>query len=158
MLLLLFIIVPIVELAIIIQVGSQVGVLLTVVLLIAVSVVGAWLVKLEGLGVLRRIQQQLVAGQMPTTELVNGGMILFAGALMLTPGFLTDAVGLGLLLPPVRAVVRPLLTRRFSGRIQGFTVGGSAPGQPTQDRQDLPGGTVYDTTTTEDGPDVDLDR
>jgi UPF0716 protein FxsA len=127
-LLLLFIIVPIVELAIIIQVGSSLGVLPTVVLLIAVSIVGAWLVKFQGLGVMRRISEQLAKGEMPTTELVNGGMILFAGALMLTPGFFTDAVGLGLLLPPVRAVVRPVLARRFRGRIQGFDMGGNAGG------------------------------
>lgn len=118
MLLLLFIVVPIVELAIILQVGSSMGVLTTVVLLIAVSVAGAWLVRFQGLGVMRRITQQLSKGEMPTTELVNGGMILFAGALMLTPGFLTDALGLALLLPPVRAVVRPMLARRFQGRVQ----------------------------------------
>ena len=141
MLLLLFIVVPIVELAIIIQVGSSMGVLTTVVLLIAVSVVGAWLVKFQGLGVMRRITEQLSKGEMPTTELVNGGMILFAGALMLTPGFLTDAVGLALLLPPVRAVVRPMLARRFQGRIQTFGVGG--PGGQTG---------FYDTTASDPRP------
>lgn len=154
MLFLLFIIVPIVELAIIIQVGSQLGVLSTVVLLILVSVVGAWLVKFQGLSVLRRIQQQLSAGQMPTTELVNGGMILFAGALMLTPGFLTDAVGLALLLPPVRATLRPLLARRFRGRIQTFGVGGPPPdgNAPFGDRHDPLRGGFYDTTTTDEDP------
>jgi len=138
MLLLLFIVVPIVELAIILQVGSSMGVLTTVVLLIAVSVAGAWLVKFQGLGVMRRIAEQLSKGEMPTIELVNGGMILFAGALMLTPGFLTDALGLALLLPPVRAVVRPMLARRFQGRVQSFGVGG--PGSP-------PG--FYDTTASD---------
>ena len=148
MLLLLFIVVPIVELAIIIKVGSSMGVLTTVVLLVAVSVVGAWLVKFQGLGVMRRISEQLSRGEMPTTELVNGGMILFAGALMLTPGFLTDAVGLALLLPPVRAVVRPVLARRFQGRIQTFGVGGHGVGGHGVGGS----GGFYDTTATDTGP------
>lgn len=138
----LFIIVPIVELAIIIQVGSRVGVLTTVVLLIGVSVVGAWMVKFQGLGVLNRIQRGLSQGELPTKELVNGGLILFAGALMLTPGFLTDAVGLALLLPPVRAVVRPRLARRFRGHVQGSVYGLGDNG--------LSSGDFYDTTTTDD--------
>ena len=124
-LLLLFIVVPIVELAIIIQVGSQLGVLSTVVLLIAVSVVGAWLVKFQGLGVMNRIRRQLAAVQMPTDELVNGVLILVAGALMLTPGFITDAVGLSLLFPPSRAVVRRFLAQRFRASI--ITGPGSGP-------------------------------
>ena len=141
-LLLLFIIVPIVELAIIITVGSRLGVLTTVVLLVAVSIVGAWMVKFEGLGVLNRIQHGLSQGELPTTELVNGGLILLAGALMLTPGFLTDGVGLALLLPPVRAFVRPMLAKRFRGHIQGSSHG--------FDDNGLTGGEFYDTTTTDD--------
>ncbi len=112
-----FIIVPILELAVIIQVGSSVGVLPTLALLILVSIVGAWLVRHQGTGVLTRIRQQLSVGQLPTDELVNGVLILVAGALMLTPGFLTDAVGLSLLVPPVRAVVRGWLGRRFTRRV-----------------------------------------
>jgi len=141
-LLLVFIIVPIVELAIIIQIGSQVGVLTTVVLLVAVSVIGAWLVKFQGLGVLNRIRRGLARGELPATELVNGGLILFAGALMLTPGFLTDAVGLALLLPPVRAVVRPALAKRFRAQTGGVGFG------PSGSRLD--GGPYYETTTSDE--------
>lgn len=112
-----FIVVPIVELALIIQVGSSVGVLPTLGLLIFVSIVGAWLVKFQGMGVLMRMRQQLAMGQMPTEELVNGVLILVAGALMLTPGFFTDAFGLSLLIPPIRAAVRKMLSRRFTRRV-----------------------------------------
>ncbi|MGH8975608.1 MAG: FxsA family protein [Acidimicrobiia bacterium] len=112
-----FLVVPIAELAVIITVGSQIGVLNTIALLIAISVMGAWLAKREGLGVLRRIQAQLDAGRMPGTELVDGFLVLFAAALLLTPGFLTDCLAIALLFPPVRAVVRRTLRRFFAARI-----------------------------------------
>ncbi|MCP3935125.1 MAG: FxsA family protein [Actinomycetia bacterium] len=112
-----FIIVPILELAVIIQVGSSVGVFPTLALLVLVSVAGAWLVRHQGTGVLTRIRQQLSVGELPTDELVNGVLILVAGTLMLTPGFLSDAVGLSLLIPPIRAVIRRWLGRRFTRRV-----------------------------------------
>jgi UPF0716 protein FxsA len=110
---LLFLVVPLVELYLIIQVGSAIGALNTIGLLLLMSVLGGWLMKREGLGVVRRLQLQVQRGEVPTTELVNAFLILFGGALMLTPGFLTDVVGMALLLPPVRAVVRRGLARRF---------------------------------------------
>jgi UPF0716 protein FxsA len=103
---LLFLVVPFVELFVLLQVGQAIGVLDTIALLVLVSLVGAWLVKREGLGVLRRAQQRAAAGAVPGRELVDGVLILFAGALLLTPGFVTDVVGILLLLPPVRAVLR----------------------------------------------------
>jgi UPF0716 protein FxsA len=118
-LLLLFLIVPIVELYVIIQVGQAIGTLPTIALLIAVSVAGAWLVRWEGLGVWRRAQQKLQQGEMPTTALIDGVLILLAGALMLTPGFLTDLIGVLLLLPPSRAVLRGALVRRYRHRLVG---------------------------------------
>jgi UPF0716 protein FxsA len=102
---------------VIIQVGQWLGVLDTLVLLVLISVVGAWLAKREGLGVLRRIRQQLDLGRVPGAELVDGFLVLFAGALLLTPGFLTDCLALLLLLPPVRAAVRRVLRRWLAGRI-----------------------------------------
>ena len=116
---LLFFVVPIVELAVIIQVGSAIGVLNTVGLLILSGVLGAFLMKREGLGVLRRMQATAAAGRVPGRELVDAFLILFGGALMLTPGFLTDLLGMSLLLPPVRSVVRGVLRRRFGARIVG---------------------------------------
>lgn len=101
-----FLVVPIVELYVIVQVAQGVGVLNTLGLLVVVGVVGAWLVKREGLGVLRRIQAALDRRQLPHRELVDGALILFAGALMLTPGFVSDCLALLLLAPPTRAVAR----------------------------------------------------
>ena len=114
----LFIVVPLAELYVIIQVGQTIGVLVTLALLVLISVVGAWLAKREGLGVLRRIQRSIDAGRVPGTELVDGFLILLAGALMLTPGFLTDILAILLLLPPTRAVVRRQLRRAFARRIE----------------------------------------
>ena len=105
-LILVFLVVPFVELFVIIQVGQAIGVLNTIGVLIAVSVVGAWLVKREGLAVLRRAQARVDQGAVPGRELVDGVLILFAGALLMTPGFVTDLVGILLLLPPVRAGLR----------------------------------------------------
>ena len=119
MLVLLFLVVPLVELYLIIQVGSAIGALNTVALLVLMGVAGGWLMKREGLGALRRVQSQLGQGRVPGTELVDGFLILFGGALMLSPGFLTDVVGLALLVPPVRAIVRRALGRRFQARIIG---------------------------------------
>ena len=114
-----FLVVPLLELFVIIQVGSAIGALNTIGLLVVVSVVGGWLMKREGLAVIRRVQDSLHAGIVPATEVVDGFLILLGGALMLTPGFLSDVVGLGLLLPPVRAVVRRILRRRFTMRALG---------------------------------------
>jgi UPF0716 protein FxsA len=112
-----FFVVPLLELFVIIKIGAAIGVLDTIGLLILSSILGAWLMKREGLGVVRRIQQAAAEGRVPGAELVDGFLILFGGALMLAPGFLTDIAGMLLLLPPVRAVVRRLIRRRFARRI-----------------------------------------
>ena len=113
-----FIGVPFAELYVLLQVGHTIGVLNTLGLLILVSLVGAWLAKREGIGVVRRLQAALNAGRVPGVELIDGFLILLAAALMITPGFLTDIVGILLLLPPVRAVVRHSLRRRFARRVE----------------------------------------
>ena len=116
-LVLLFLVVPFAELAVLIQVGDWLGVADTILLLIVISVAGAWLAKRAGISVLVRIRQQLQMGRVPAAELVDGLLVLFAGALLLTPGFLTDLVALLLLLPPVRATVRRVLRKRFERSI-----------------------------------------
>jgi UPF0716 protein FxsA len=123
-----FLVVPIIELAVIIKVGAAIGVLDTVGLLLLSSIVGSWLMKREGLGVLRRIQSQLANGQVPGKELVDAFLILLGGALMLAPGFLTDVAGMALLLPPVRAAVRAMLRRRFTAKVFGPGSGGGPSG------------------------------
>ena len=117
--------VPLLELYVIIRVAGGVGTAETIGLLIAVSVVGAWMVRRSGIGVLNQIRVRLDRGELPTGELVDGLLILIAGALMLTPGFITDAVGLLLLFFPTRLVVRSLLVRHFAKKINvhGWTAG-----------------------------------
>ena len=108
LLFLLFIIVPIAELYVIIKVAQNTGVFNSILLLILVSFIGAWLVRAQGIGIIRKIKSQLTMGQIPNKELVDGGLVLFAGALMLTPGFITDALGLLLLFPLTRPIFRGL--------------------------------------------------
>lgn len=120
LLFLVFLVVPIVELAVIIQVGQSIGVLNTIGLLLLVSVVGSWLVKREGLGVWRRFRSQMESGHVPGKELADGMMIMLAGALLISPGFVTDCLGILLLLPPVRAAIRGSLLRKLTLRVQRF--------------------------------------
>ncbi|MCE2512152.1 MAG: FxsA family protein [Acidimicrobiia bacterium] len=110
--------VPLLELYVIIQVAGGMGTGQTILLLILVSVVGAWMVRRSGLGVLNQIRNRLNRGELPAAELVDGLLILLAGALMLTPGFITDAVGLLLLFLPTRVLVRSLLMRHFAKKIR----------------------------------------
>ena len=113
---LLFLVVPFIELFVLIQVGQAIGALPTIALLVVVSVVGAWLVKREGISVVRRAQEQVRRGQVPGAELVDGVLILIAGALMLSPGFFTDIFGIALMIPPVRAALRGVASKRLSRR------------------------------------------
>jgi UPF0716 protein FxsA len=114
---LLFVVLPFVELYVIVQVAHVMGVLPTLAILLLVSIGGAWLVKREGFSVIRRAQARMNEGRVPGRELVDGMLILFAGVLLLTPGFITDAVGILLLLPPVRAGVRFAALRYLSKRV-----------------------------------------
>jgi UPF0716 protein FxsA len=116
-----FVVVPIVEIFLLIQVGSVIGALNTVALLVLMSILGAWLVKREGTGVWQRLQTSLASGRMPGNELIDGLLIMVGGVLMLTPGFLSDIVGLVLILPPSRALIRTLVRRRFAGHLEADT-------------------------------------
>ena len=110
-LLLLMLVVPIVELYVIVQVAGEIGALNTIGVLILISIGGAWLLKREGMAAWRRLQASLAAGRMPTNEVADGALILLGGALLLTPGFISDIVGVLMLLPPSRAVVKRGLRR-----------------------------------------------
>lgn len=107
--------VPIAELYVIVQVAQGVGVLETLALLLGVSIAGAWLLKHEGLAAWRRLQETIARGEIPSREITDGALILFGGALLLTPGFLTDVVGLALLIPPARVLLKGA-ARRMLGR------------------------------------------
>jgi UPF0716 protein FxsA len=149
LLLLLFLVAPLVELAVIVQVAGAVGVLNTIGLLIAVSLVGAWLAKREGLITLRRIQLALGRGEIPSREVADGALILMAGALMIAPGFISDVVALLLLFPPTRAVIRPVVVRSLAkrGRARVTVMGtrGPPPRGPGADD-------VWDVESWEDPP------
>jgi UPF0716 protein FxsA len=116
-LLVLFILVPIAELAILIQVGQAIGVWWTIALLIADSILGSLLMRSQGRAAWRRFNDAIRTGRVPAKEVLDGVLVIFGGALLLTPGFLTDVLGLVLLLPPSRAVVRAILVRRLGDRM-----------------------------------------
>jgi UPF0716 protein FxsA len=116
LLVLLFIVMPIVEIYVIIQVGQAIGPLWTILLLIADSVIGARLLSWQGRQAWRSFQEALAAGRMPHNEILDGVMVIFGGALLLTPGFITDIFGLIFLLPPTRAVLRRFFLRSLGRR------------------------------------------
>jgi UPF0716 protein FxsA len=116
-LVLLFIAVPIAELAVIIQVGQAIGVWWTIGLLVADSLFGSWLMRHQGRATWRRFNEAVQGGRVPTREVLDGALVIFGGALLLTPGFITDILGLILLVPPSRALVRGILARRLTHRM-----------------------------------------
>jgi UPF0716 protein FxsA len=124
LLVLLFIVVPIVELFVIIQVGQAIGVLPTIALLIADSVLGSILMRSQGRAAWRRFNAALAEGRIPHREVLDGALVIFGGALLLTPGFVTDVLGIVLLLPPTRALVRGVVARRVLPRIVVSGIGG----------------------------------
>lgn len=160
-LLVLLIVVPFLELWVIVEVWQAIGGWWTIFALLTISLAGAWLVKREGTGVWFRLNRQIEQGKVPHNEVIDGALILFAGALMLTPGFLTDLVGLVLLLPPTRAGVRTIVRRMLFGwaqrtaRVGGavrYVVWGSRGARAAQTwRRGGAGGAVIDV----DGADAD---
>ena len=117
-LLLLFTIVPLVELYLLIKLGSVVGVAPTVALVVFTGALGAWLARVQGLSVLKRLSTDLGEGRLPTDAVIDGLLILVAGAVLLTPGLLTDALGFLLLVPRSRAVVRKVAVTRLARRFK----------------------------------------
>jgi UPF0716 protein FxsA len=115
-LILLFIVVPIAELYVIIQVGQAIGALPTIAILIADSVIGSLLLRSQGRLAWRRFNAALQEGRVPAREVLDGALVIFGGAFLITPGFLTDVIGVFLLLPPTRAVARRMLVGVFSRR------------------------------------------
>ncbi len=121
LLFLLFIVVPIVEIWVIVQVGQVIGVGPTVLLLLLDALLGAWLFKHEGRKAWTAFRDALALGRVPAKEVVDGGLVLVGGAFLLTPGFVTDVIGVLCLLPPTRAVLRRLLAAAIRLRVvRGF--------------------------------------
>jgi UPF0716 protein FxsA len=132
-LVLIFIVVPIAEIYVIIQVGQAIGALWTVLLLIADSIIGARLLRWQGGRAWINFQSALAAGRIPHREILDGVLVIAGGAFLLTPGFITDVFGLVLLIPPSRAVVRRfvagVLARRSGARFARVVVR-RVPGRP----------------------------
>jgi UPF0716 protein FxsA len=108
---LIFTLVPVVELALLIKVGTLIGTLNTVVLVIGTALTGAFLVRLEGINVIYRFQRNLAEGVFPAEEIFDGALLLVAGGVLITPGFLTDILGFLIVLPPSREVLKGLIRR-----------------------------------------------
>jgi UPF0716 protein FxsA len=113
-----FVLLPLAELYVILKVGDAIGVGWTILLLAADSVLGAALLRSQGRAVWRRFNEALSAGHMPQREIQDGVLVIFGGAFLITPGFITDVIGLLLLLPPTRAVIRRYGTRALRRRVE----------------------------------------
>jgi len=117
-LLILFIIIPVTELYILIEVGKKIGSLTTIGVIILTGIIGAYLVKGQGFMILRKIQNDLNEGIMPGDSLIQGAIILAGGILLLTPGFVTDIVGFIFLIPVSRNIVKKYLLKWLKGKIK----------------------------------------
>jgi UPF0716 protein FxsA len=111
-----FIVLPVAELYLILRVGDLIGVPLTILLLAADSVIGAVLLRSQGRAAWRRLNEALAEGRMPHREVQDGALVIFGGAFLITPGFITDVIGLLMLLPPTRPLVRRLVMRALTRR------------------------------------------
>ena len=151
MLVALFIVVPVIELYVIIQIGGLIGVWPTLALLLADAVLGSLLLRHQGGGAWRRFNQALAERRFPGREVADGLMIAVGGTLLLTPGFLTDIVGLLFLLPPTRAIARRLLRGYVTRRFVVVGVGGQGARPPRQDSASRP----YDIDGTAEEIDAD---
>ena len=123
-----FVGVPLLEIFVLIQVGQVIGPWWTILLLIVDSVLGTWLIRREGGRAWRALTEALQTGRMPARELADGALILVGGTLMLAPGFVTDALGVLLILPFTRPVARRLLTGVVARRLLGGSGPRSGPG------------------------------
>lgn len=127
----LFLVVPVVEIYLLIQVGSVIGALPTILLVVSTAVVGAYLLRQQGLSTLSRFQKNMATGVMPAREMLEGVLLLIGGALLMTPGFFTDAVGFMCLLPFTRRflvdqlISRSVIKASGVGGVSGFRSGGA---------------------------------
>lgn len=159
------IVVPLVEIYVLVQVGQVIGPLPTVALLLVMSLLGGYLLRREGAKTWRAFRATVGNGRVPAREVADGALVIFGGALLLTPGFATDALGLVCVLPPSRAILRRLLTGLVAKRLGvAGMVGGLAAeqsrGRPPRrgsghaDKGEVVEGEVLDERRTDPGPDL----
>src|SRR3954452_19258843 len=146
LLILVFIVVPIAALYVIFKIGDAIGWAPTLALLVLDSLLGSWLMRSQGRTVWNRFQETMQAGRIPHREVFDGVLVIFGAAFLITPGFITDIVGVFLLLPPTRALMRRFLIRR-GGRMFGISMatGRRTPVTPRQADWDVDG-TAHETT------------
>lgn len=144
LLILLFIVVPIAELYVIFKVGDSIGWAPTLAILVADSLLGSWLMRSQGRAVWRRFQDAMQAGRIPHREVFDGVLVIFGGAFLITPGFLTDILGILLLLPPTRAAFRRWIIRR-GGRFLGISIATGRRAGGTAGRDFDVEGSAYET-------------
>jgi UPF0716 protein FxsA len=122
---------PLLEIYVIVRVGEEIGAIPTILLLVASSMIGVRLVRAQGRAVLRNFRAAIQAGRPPAREALDGALVFVGGALLIAPGFITDVIGLVLLIPPTRAIVRRLIVRHYAGRMIGYIARtGPRPGVP----------------------------
>src|SRR4051794_21671243 len=142
LLVLLFIVIPIAELALLIQVGQLIGVWWTIGLLIADAVLGSMLLRAQGRAAWRRFNEALAEGRVPHREVIDGVLVIFGGVLLLTPGFITDIFGALFLFPPTRVLMRRLLVRRGAMKLVGSFPGAPSPPNGRHHPADIEGSAV----------------
>jgi UPF0716 protein FxsA len=129
-LLLLFTLIPLIELAVMIKVGGIIGIGPTIAMVLAAGVLGAALARHEGLRTLHGVQADVAAGRVPGDRIIDALLILVAGVLLIAPGFVTDLIGVLLLIPPVRVLARGYLKKRFVARFTIISGAGPNSGHP----------------------------
>ncbi len=125
---LLFVVMPLAEIYVLVQVGQVIGPWWTIVLLLLDSLLGTWLIRREGARTFAALRDALATGRMPARELADGALVLVGGTLLLSPGFVTDAFALLLILPVTRPLFRRLLTRLVAARMLVVTQNRPGPG------------------------------
>ncbi|QYJ05068.1 FxsA family protein [Nocardioides panacisoli] len=125
-----FIVMPLVEIYAVIQVGQLIGAWWTILILVVDSLIGAWLVRREGGRAWRALQEKFRGGGIPGRELADGALVLIGGTLLLTPGFVTDAIGFALVLAVTRPLFRRALTSYAAARVTVMTTGGAGAPYP----------------------------
>ena len=158
--LLAFIAIPLIEIAVFIEVGGFIGLWWTLAVVIGTAVGGTYMLRQQGLSTLHRAQLQMAEGRMPLREVFDGLCLLFAGALLLTPGFVTDLAGALLLMPPVRLLLGGLVARHIvaNGQYQGQPFGAGGPGPQNQQPPPHAPGSSHDDIRHDDIIDVDFEE